>query len=65
MERIGFLGLGTMGAAMAGHLVRSGRPVSVWNRTSGRASELVAAGAAELATPAAVAATSDVLVLCV
>jgi 3-hydroxyisobutyrate dehydrogenase len=65
MERIGFLGLGTMGAAMAGHLVRLGGPVSVWNRTSGRASELVAAGAAELATPAAVAATSDVLVLCV
>jgi 3-hydroxyisobutyrate dehydrogenase len=65
MERIGFLGLGTMGAAMAGHLVRSDRPVSVWNRTAGRASELVAAGAAELATPGAVAAASDIVVLCV
>ena len=65
MERIGFLGLGTMGAAMAGHLVRSGRPLSVWNRTPGRAAELIAAGAIELATPAAVAAASDVVVLCV
>jgi 3-hydroxyisobutyrate dehydrogenase len=65
MERIGFLGLGTMGAAMAGHLVRSGRPLSVWNRSSGRASELIAAGAAELPTPAAVAAASDIVVLCV
>src|SRR6202142_1381171 len=63
MERIGFLGLGTMGAAMAGHLVRSGRPLSVWNRTPGRAAELIAAGAIELATPAAVAAASDVVVL--
>ncbi len=65
MERIGFLGLGTMGAAMAGHLVRSGRPVTVWNRTPGRAAGLLADGAVEAATPAAVAAASDVLLLCV
>lgn len=65
MERIGFLGLGTMGAAMAGHLVRSGRPVTVWNRTAGRAAELVEAGATEAATPAAVGAASDVILLCV
>ena len=43
MERIGFVGLGTMGAAMAGHLARSGHPLTVWNRTPGRAAELVAA----------------------
>jgi 3-hydroxyisobutyrate dehydrogenase len=65
MERIGFLGLGTMGAAMAGHLVRSGRPLTVWNRTPGRAGELVEAGATEAATPGAVAAASDVVLLCV
>ncbi|HEY2887526.1 MAG TPA: NAD(P)-dependent oxidoreductase [Candidatus Limnocylindrales bacterium] len=65
MERIGFLGLGTMGAAMAGHLVRSGRPVTVWNRTPGRAAELVEAGATEAARPAAVGAASDVVLLCV
>jgi 3-hydroxyisobutyrate dehydrogenase len=65
VERIGFLGLGTMGAAMAGHLVRSGRPVTVWNRTPGRAKELVEAGATEAGTPAAVTAASDVVLLCV
>ena len=54
-----------MGAAMAGHLVRSGRPVSVWNRTPGRAADLVAAGAVELDSPAAVAAASDIVVQCV
>ena len=64
MERIGFLGLGTMGAAMAGHLVR-GHPLTVWNRTPGRAAELVAQGATEVSTPAAVAAISDAIVLCV
>ena len=65
MERIGFVGLGTMGTAMAGHLVRAGHPTTVWNRTSGRAAELVAAGAREAATPASLAASSDVVVTCV
>jgi 3-hydroxyisobutyrate dehydrogenase len=65
MERIGFVGLGTMGAAMAGHLVRSGRPLSVWNRTPGRTADLIAAGATEAPTPAAVGAASDVIVVCV
>ena len=65
MERIGFVGLGTMGAAMAGHLARSGRPLTVWNRTPGRAADLVAAGAAQAPTPAAVGAASDVIVVCV
>jgi len=54
-----------MGAAMAGHLARSGHPLTVWNRTPGKATELVAAGATEAATPAAVAAASDLIVVCV
>ncbi len=65
MERIGFVGLGTMGAAMAGHLARAGQPLTVWNRTPGRAVDLLAAGAAEAPTPAAVGAASDVIVVCV
>ncbi len=56
MERIGFVGLGTMGAAMAANLRRAGFEVTVWNRTPGRADELVELGAREAATPAAVAA---------
>jgi 3-hydroxyisobutyrate dehydrogenase len=65
MERIGFLGLGTMGAAMAGHLARSGRTVTVWNRSPGRAAEVVSLGALEAGSPADVAATSEVILVCV
>ncbi len=65
MERIGFVGLGTMGAAMAGHLARSGHPLTVWNRSPGRVAELVAAGAVEAPDPARLAAASDVIVVCV
>ena len=65
MERVGFLGLGTLGAAMAGHLARSGRALTVWNRTPGRGVDLVELGAEQAESPAAVAATSDVLVCCV
>ncbi len=65
MERIGFVGLGTMGAAMAANLRRAGFEVTVWNRTPGRAAELLELGAREAPTPAAVAAESDVVVCCV
>ncbi len=65
MERIGFLGLGTMGAAMAANLSRAGFDVTAWNRTPGRAPELDALGTRRAATPAEVADTSEVVVVCV
>jgi 3-hydroxyisobutyrate dehydrogenase len=65
MERIGFVGLGTMGASMAANLLRAGAPLTVWNRTPGRAGALVEQGARAAATPAEVAAASDVVVICV
>ena len=65
MERIGFTGLGTMGAAMAANLRRARFEVTVWNRTPGRAGPLLELGAAEAPTPAATAAASDVVVVCV
>jgi len=65
LERIGFAGLGTMGAAMAANLRRAGFEVTAWNRTPGRAAELLALGATEAATPADVARASDVVVVCV
>jgi len=57
--------LGTMGAAMAANIVRAGFPLTVWNRTSGRGQELVDLGASFGETPAAVAADSDIVVICV
>ena len=65
MERIGFVGLGTMGAAMAANLRRAGFEVTAWNRTPGRADELVALGGTEAGSPAEVARASDVVVVCV
>jgi 3-hydroxyisobutyrate dehydrogenase len=65
VERIGFVGLGTMGAAMAGHLIRAGHPLTVWNRSPGRAGELTALGAVEASDAARLAAVSDIVVICV
>ena len=65
VERIGFVGLGTMGAAMAANLRRAGFEVTAWNRTPGRADELLALGGTEAGSPADVARSSDVVVVCV
>ena len=64
-ERVGFLGLGTMGAAMAANLARAGFAVTAWNRSPGRAPELADVGVARAVTPAAVTAASDTIVVCV
>jgi 3-hydroxyisobutyrate dehydrogenase-like beta-hydroxyacid dehydrogenase len=48
---IGFIGLGKMGTAIAGHLLASGHRVRVWNRSPEAARELVAKGAAAVARP--------------
>ncbi|RAG81794.1 NAD(P)-dependent oxidoreductase [Streptacidiphilus pinicola] len=57
---VGFVGLGGMGRAMAGNLVRAGHPVRVWNRSPGPVAELVAQGA-EAASDLAGALDADVL----
>jgi 3-hydroxyisobutyrate dehydrogenase len=65
VERIGFVGLGTMGVSMAANLRRAGFEVTAWNRTPGRAAALLELGAREAAMPAAAAAASDIVVVCV
>jgi 3-hydroxyisobutyrate dehydrogenase len=65
VERVAFLGLGTMGAAMAANLARAGFPVTAWNRTEGRAPELKELGVEVAANPAAAAAAADIVVICV
>jgi 3-hydroxyisobutyrate dehydrogenase len=65
MDRVGFIGLGTMGSAMAANIARAGFALRAWNRTPGRAPELADLGATFAETPAAVAADSDVVVICV
>lgn len=60
MMRYGFLGMGIMGSAMAGNLVKAGLDVTVWNRDGKKCAPLMAAGAQRGATPAEVAAACDV-----
>ena len=64
-EQIGFVGLGIMGHGMAHNLVKAGFSVRVWNRTSSRMDDVVAAGAQAGASPADVAANSEITVVCV
>ncbi len=47
--KLGFIGLGRMGAAMAANLVKAGHEVSVFNRSPGKGSSLVKLGAHEAA----------------
>ncbi|WP_127530578.1 NAD(P)-dependent oxidoreductase [Paenibacillus kobensis] len=49
---VGFIGLGTMGYAMAANLLRKGFDVTVYNRTAAKAEELRALGASVAGTPA-------------
>ncbi len=62
MQRIGFLGMGLMGRPMVLALLKAGFPVTVWNRTREKATEVVDAGAVWAGTPADVAAASEVVI---
>ena len=65
-KKLAFLGLGVMGYPMAGHLARSGHALTVYNRTSAKASKWVAAhGGKSAATPADAARDADVVLMCV
>lgn len=58
---IGFIGLGTMGAPMAGHLLRAGHALHVWSRRADSADALLALGATRCESPAAVAANCGIV----
>jgi 3-hydroxyisobutyrate dehydrogenase-like beta-hydroxyacid dehydrogenase len=61
IERVGFAGLGAMGAGIAQRLMRAGYDVVGWNRTRGKAEPLLAAGMGWADTPRALAEQVDVL----
>lgn len=64
--RVGFIGLGLMGEGMARNLVAKGFPLTVRAHRRREAVErLVAMGATEVKTSAAVAQAADVVLLCV
>ncbi len=65
MARCAFLGLGVMGFPMAGHLVKAGHDVTVWNRTASKAVNWAKehAGTAA-ATPQAAVAGAEFVFFC-
>ncbi len=64
--RASFLGLGVMGYPMAGHLIRAGHAVTVYNRTRSRAARWVAEHGGRVAeTPADAARDADLVMVCV
>ena len=60
--KVGFIGLGRMGAAMANRLVEGGHDVAVYNRTAAKGADLVAKGAKPAASPADAACYSDIVI---
>lgn len=62
--KIAYLGMGIMGRGMAANLARAGHDVTVWNRTPGKADDVLAAGAAWADTPAEAVEGADVVMYC-
>lgn len=60
--KVGFIGLGIMGAPMAGHILRAGYPLTVYNRTRSKTRQLASQGAQVADSPAEVAAQSEVVI---
>ena len=59
---VGFIGLGIMGLPMAGHILKAGYPLTVYNRTRSKTRALGAEGAAVAASPSEVAANSQMII---
>ncbi len=64
-ERVGFIGLGIMGAGMSRNLLAAGFELTVHNRSPERMRPLAEAGASTASSPAELAAASDVVITCV
>jgi 3-hydroxyisobutyrate dehydrogenase-like beta-hydroxyacid dehydrogenase len=65
MTDVTIIGLGQMGLALAGLMLKAGKTVSIWNRSAGKADTLVAAGAELADSPAAAVAASPITIICV
>ena len=66
MAKVAFLGLGVMGYPMAGHLVKAGHEVVVYNRTAAKAEQWVAEHGGSMGlTPREAAAGCDFVMACV
>ncbi len=62
MEKVGFVGLGIMGAAMAGNLLEAEHQLVVHNRTRTKAEQLISYGARVADSPRELAEVSDIII---
>jgi 2-hydroxy-3-oxopropionate reductase len=62
VEKVGFVGLGIMGAAMAGNLLEAEYQLVVHNRTKSKAEQLMSYGALVADSPREVAEVSDIII---
>lgn len=62
---LGFIGIGLMGRPMTLRLLDAGYRVTVWNRNRDKLAPVLARGAIEAESPAAVARAADIVMLCV
>lgn len=60
--KVGFMGLGIMGAAMAANILRGGYPLLVFNRTPDRAEPLAQLGAGVASSPRTMAQAAQVVI---
>lgn len=62
LPSLAFIGTGVMGRSMAGHLLKAGHAVHVYNRTASKAASLLEAGAKWHDTAGSAAAAADVVI---
>ncbi|MGY8666456.1 NAD(P)-dependent oxidoreductase [Bradyrhizobium sp. UFLA05-109] len=63
-EKLGYLGLGLMGAPMTRRLLAAGYDVAIWNRSAAKAAALVEAGAKPVASPRDVLTGASIVFMC-
>jgi 2-hydroxy-3-oxopropionate reductase len=62
VEKVGFVGLGIMGGAIAGNLLAAGHEIVVHNRTRTKAEQLIAYGVRVADSPRELAEVSDIII---
>ncbi|MCP3464919.1 MULTISPECIES: NAD(P)-dependent oxidoreductase [unclassified Bradyrhizobium] len=63
-EKLGYLGLGLMGAPMTRRLLAAGYEVAIWNRSAAKAAALVEVGAKREASPRDVLTCAGIVFMC-
>jgi 3-hydroxyisobutyrate dehydrogenase len=65
LPKLGFIGIGLMGKPMTLRLLAAGYKVAVWNRSKDKLAPVVAKGASAKDSPAEVARSADIVMMCV